>query len=410
MQGFGAGRTYRNPADSPLDRGNIGGWKLDWIGLAGGSDSEPAIANGFVYVGAEDGNLYAFAKRPGASCVGTPRTCGPVWTARTGNSLRTSPAVANGVVYVGASDGLLYAFDAAGVRGCGGSPKVCSPLWTAATGAASSPVVAHGNVYVNTSFGLAAYDATGTVGCTGVPKVCQPLWYGTHGAFTAAVGGNVVYVTNSFELYGYTASGCGGAPGTTQRCDPVWMGKPWCSSPGTCQVGEPAYENDRLYVSTLGGTYRGGLAVFDVSSGLGCSISCRPIWESDASWASPALALADDLVWQVQRSDTGEYGELMGYNTTVPCAQPCLASPERHADVGKPSSNIAISDGLVFVGNADGKLMAFDGWADISCHPTTNLCRPIWSAQVDAEIQRVVVSDGTLYATTRSGRIYAYTW
>jgi outer membrane protein assembly factor BamB len=57
--------------------------------------------------------------------------------------LYSSPAVANGVVYVGSDDGTLYAFDAAGGTNCGGAPKICFPLWSATTGGPvfSSPAV-----------------------------------------------------------------------------------------------------------------------------------------------------------------------------------------------------------------------------------------------------------------------------
>jgi hypothetical protein len=44
-------------------------------------------------------------------CIGTPKTCQPLWTAATGDMTEFSPAVANGVVYVGSFDNKLYAFE-----------------------------------------------------------------------------------------------------------------------------------------------------------------------------------------------------------------------------------------------------------------------------------------------------------
>lgn len=75
-----------------------------------------------------------------------------VWTAETGAAVRSSPAVGNGVVYVGSDDGKVYAMDAA----------TGAVLWTATTGGEvfSSPAVALGRVYVGSfdeklySFGL----------------------------------------------------------------------------------------------------------------------------------------------------------------------------------------------------------------------------------------------------------------
>jgi outer membrane protein assembly factor BamB len=64
--------------------------------------SSPAVANGVVYVGSDDGRLYAFAS---GGC-GAP-TCPPLWSGATGAAIKSSPAEANGVVFVGSDDGRL---------------------------------------------------------------------------------------------------------------------------------------------------------------------------------------------------------------------------------------------------------------------------------------------------------------
>jgi outer membrane protein assembly factor BamB len=58
-----------------------------------------------MYVGADDGNVYAFS----GSCS-TP--CSPLWTGTTtpGLPVSSSPAISDGVLYVGADDGTLFAF------------------------------------------------------------------------------------------------------------------------------------------------------------------------------------------------------------------------------------------------------------------------------------------------------------
>lgn len=58
-----------------------------------------AVANGIVYVGSDDNNLYAFNATTGAK----------LWNYTTGGAVESSPAVANGVVYVGSEDGNVYA-------------------------------------------------------------------------------------------------------------------------------------------------------------------------------------------------------------------------------------------------------------------------------------------------------------
>ena len=60
----------------------------------------PAVANGVVYVGSDDHNLYALNARTGAL----------LWSYKTGGALESSPTVANGMLYVGSDDGKLYAF------------------------------------------------------------------------------------------------------------------------------------------------------------------------------------------------------------------------------------------------------------------------------------------------------------
>ena len=62
--------------------------------------SSPAIANGVVYIGSNDNNLYALNANTGAK----------LWSYTTGNWVVSSPVVSNGVLYVGSADGNVYAF------------------------------------------------------------------------------------------------------------------------------------------------------------------------------------------------------------------------------------------------------------------------------------------------------------
>ena len=65
-------------------------------------ESSPAVANGIVYVGSEDKNLYAIDAVTGKE----------KWRFATGDWVDSSPAVANGIVYVGSNDKNLYAIGA----------------------------------------------------------------------------------------------------------------------------------------------------------------------------------------------------------------------------------------------------------------------------------------------------------
>ena len=104
--------------------------KLIWSSVVESSFSSPAVADGVVYVGSDDLNVYALDAFTGVK----------LWSYTTGDVVRSSPAVANGVVYVGSFDHNVYALNATtGVK-----------LWSYATGdwVWSSPAVANGVVYV----------------------------------------------------------------------------------------------------------------------------------------------------------------------------------------------------------------------------------------------------------------------
>ena len=92
--------------------------------------SSPAVANGIVYVGSYDHNIYALNATTGILSGIIPQAV----------SVASSPAIANGIVYVGSGDNKVYALDAS-------NGKV---IWNYTTGGevASSPAIANGIVYV----------------------------------------------------------------------------------------------------------------------------------------------------------------------------------------------------------------------------------------------------------------------
>jgi outer membrane protein assembly factor BamB len=95
-----------NRCEKVLNVKNVGSLGLKWSYAIGNDnstvESSPAVANGVVYVGSDDGNLYALDVRTGAK----------LWSYTTGGLVQTSPAVANGVVYFGGGDDNVYALNA----------------------------------------------------------------------------------------------------------------------------------------------------------------------------------------------------------------------------------------------------------------------------------------------------------
>jgi uncharacterized repeat protein (TIGR01451 family) len=107
-------------------------------------ESSPAVANGVVYFGSLDRNVYALNASTGAK----------LWTFATGADVSSSPAVANGVVYFDSVDFNVYALNA----------STGAKLWSYNTGQPvfSAPAVVDGLVYIDTASGQ--LDAFGLVG------------------------------------------------------------------------------------------------------------------------------------------------------------------------------------------------------------------------------------------------------
>jgi outer membrane protein assembly factor BamB len=96
---------FRNdPAHSGLYSGGVPQFhKIRWTFHTGGEVvSSPAIVNGVVYIGSNDGKLYAIDQETGAQ----------KWLFSAKARIPASPAVADGRVYFGSYDGRFYAIDA----------------------------------------------------------------------------------------------------------------------------------------------------------------------------------------------------------------------------------------------------------------------------------------------------------
>lgn len=72
-------------------------------GVGEGTRASPVVADGRLFLGGDDGRLYALTARTGRR----------LWTFRTNAPLLSSPIVAGPVLYLPAGDGLLYCLDAA---------------------------------------------------------------------------------------------------------------------------------------------------------------------------------------------------------------------------------------------------------------------------------------------------------
>jgi outer membrane protein assembly factor BamB len=137
--------------------------------------SSPAIVDDVVYIGSDDGYLYAFNASSGAE----------FWRVMIGDSSLSSPVVAGGVVYV--RD--WYGTD------CALNASTSQMLWKRSLGMSySSPAVVNGVYYARTSGNVTALNAiTGSV-----------IWYSTvfgNGDGSPIVANNTVYIAESGTIY-----------------------------------------------------------------------------------------------------------------------------------------------------------------------------------------------------------------
>ena len=269
--------------------------------LGSTAGSSPAVVSGVVYAGASNG-LDAFDAAGNTNCSGTPKTCAPLWSASVGpvGSSTSSPVVANGVVYIGATDDNLYAFDAKGVTNCSGTPTTCSPLWSGKTGGSIefNLAVANGVAYVaSTDDNIYAFDAAGVTNCSGTPTTCSPLWSaampGPIQAAPAASNG-VVYVgtdqgpLSGDNLYAFDANGGTNCSGTPKTCSPLWL-----YAVQSQAIGAPAVADGHVYASEAFHIMGGALAAFDASGNTNCSGTpkvCAPLWTANGFPAAQSVA------------------------------------------------------------------------------------------------------------------------
>jgi len=135
--------------------------------------ASPVVANGLVYVGSADYNIYCFEGSTGAK----------VWSFATGGKTDSSPAVIDGRVYVGSGDGYVYCLDASGG----------TQVWNHSVGASvDSPVnFVDGRVYVESQ--------TGDVYCLDAANG-ERMWSFSTGAnaygLSPAISEGYVFATN----------------------------------------------------------------------------------------------------------------------------------------------------------------------------------------------------------------------
>jgi len=164
--------------------------------------SSPVVSNGLVFVGSNDGNLYAVRQKNGAER----------WHYRTGGDITSSPAVFNSTVYFAGTDGYVYGiraqdgtlrwrfrtggekrFQARGIHGIKPANEMMNDPFDMFI---SSPAIWHNTVFI----GSGDHNIYALNGDTG--KVRWQFRTGDVVHATPAIAGGVVYV-GSWDRYFY---------------------------------------------------------------------------------------------------------------------------------------------------------------------------------------------------------------
>ena len=317
-----------------------------WSFATGGwASAAPTVADGVVYVGADDHRVYALDAATG----------GELWNFATDDAVKSAPTVADGVVYVGSNDNHLYALDAASG----------AMLWSHDTSAwvQYSPTVSEGRVYasalVNGESRVAALDASsGTVLWTAQePHAFDP-------EFAPAVAGSMVYVP-------------GAEHGVFHALDAATGEVAWTASVGSYVESSPTVLNGVVYLTVVNEAY-----ALDEMTG-------EVIW-SYGTERYPARDFPALVVDGVYHLSPDEFLHALDAATGGPLWT--------HQAAGLISAAPAVADGAVFAATETGQVFAVDAATGAE----------LWSIAAEGSgLQALTVADDVLYVESDLGILMA---
>jgi len=348
-------------SQSETDPGNIivAKWKFQTLGEI---DSSPAIGpDGTIYMGSDDGALYAIA----------PDTGEEIWRFQTGDSVKSCPAIGpDGTIYFGSTDNYFYALRSNGEL-----------KWSYIIGEYifSSPAVGPDGriIYVGASDNyLYAFSAGGEL-----------KWkYATGGKIVSspAIGfdgiEDVVYF-GSLDNKFYALSADNGALKWTFQGGAEFYASPAIDETGQiyvgeCRTGDAEEYNFKFYSINMDGT---------------------KLWEIDGGtgfYSSPAIGTDGNIY-------VGSWdGYLYAFRKNGSQLWSVRTSPP--SDIN--SSPAVSADGVAYVGCKDGNFYAFESPA------VEEIDRQDWVFETGAPILEsspVIDSEGTIYFASRDKCLYA---
>ena len=302
------------------DRTGAQQWKFQ--ARSGTIESTPAVSNGSVFVGSDDGNVYKVDAASGRM----------IWQSSLYSSMYSSPLVYDGRIYLGTNGGAFYALD----EGTG------NHVWSLSNVTQSSPAAWDGKIYegtygyVDTAKTLAGFSASQSV-------VQHGMFYALDGSTGAVVWsydmGND-YIHSSPSVYNGTVF-VAAHNGTLYAFDAGTGRVKWTYDLGYESDASPSI--DPATGTVFIGSFGGHIFALDAGSGSVKWVSAYygPIYASSAVSGNVLYgATQDGILFALSVADGSG---LWTYNTG---ASEVFASP-------------AVADGHLFFATTSGDIFAF---------------------------------------------------
>jgi outer membrane protein assembly factor BamB len=363
MFGRNLARTASTGPSGKLPQG-----KLKWSFITGDHiQSSPAVSDGTVYIGSNDGYVYAIDAETGQE----------KWKYKTGSWVESSPVIVDGVVYVGSNDSKLYALDA----------ETGKKIWDykATYAIRSGPAVSNGKVY----FGADDYSMYAVDTETG-----NKVWsYETDNYVQSSpvVSGGIVYF-GSFDGFLYALNANNGGLRLKFDTRSAIVDSPvisdtivYClNSKGWLYAIDGGAKN-WLFENKIK-QYWNALYIYGVMP--------KPPDPSGYIWAE---WLEGNSGSSTTYSDGKIYAGLDNRIVSVDTQNQTVLW--EYSTGGRVASSPAIEDGVVYFGSGDGNLYAVNAADGVE----------LWEAATGDEIiSSPAIADGVVYIGSNDGNLYAY--
>lgn len=351
-------------------------------------ESSPAVVDGIIYIGSDDGNVYAIDAHSGKK----------KWAFPTGGSVVSSPVVVNGIVYVGSDDGNVYAIDAGS-----GQQK-----WIFPTGnpVSSSPAVADGLVYIGTNDGnlyiIDALSGQQKRSCyTGAPSSNSQEPSGPPGGPPGPPP-----IASSFPLIVSSVVYISAPDGNLYAIDALSCQQKWVFRTTGSLLSSPAIANGLVYIGSLDrrGSFNKHIYAIDAQSGdqkwvfqtLGTGPSGRqerPPGPPPAVTSSPVVV--DGIVYiGADNSNVYAIDAQSGTQKWISrTSGPVVSSP-------------AVASGVIYVGTLEG-FSSNNGMDMYAIDAQSG--QQMWNAQIGGSVHSSpAVANTVVYVGSADGNVYAF--